>query len=144
MKHRSKVGTVRSGNGGWLPVWIEIQYENERLSITGQIGKQSYGQICMDFDHLDKSQNDTRMSHPIKPNEINFFGAWNTSKWYKLLDIWHKWHLNDMRAGCEHQTAFGYDSKYLSEGCPICGYRYGSKWNFEPVPNDVVEFLQTV
>lgn len=30
----------------------------------------------------------------------------------------------------------------LSAPCPICGYKYGSQWLYEPIPDDVISFLQ--
>jgi hypothetical protein len=144
----------------------------------------------------------------------------------RLLDIWERWHLNDCRAGCEHQRAAwnplekihlvtyklrtdiwvkqrmvrDLASRKLAEGetvtyapdewslvnlpyevtrdiddpapgpeyevakheektagwvkpaehprgilckpCPECGYKYGSAWLYEPIPEDVVTFLE--
>jgi hypothetical protein len=34
---------------------------------------------------------------PVKP--------WTAEMIARLAEIWHRWHLNDMRAGCEHQRA---------------------------------------
>jgi len=54
----------------------------------------------------------------------------------KLKDLWTRWHLNDMRAGCEHQRALGWTSyaEHPAEPCPECGYKFGSAWLFEPLP----------
>jgi hypothetical protein len=145
----------------------------------------------------------------------------------RLLEIWDRWHLNGMRAGCEHQRASwdtsapivlvtykqrsevltlankvqrdaekrladGKTVTYLSDElrlvnlpykitrgveekppsdfeyaeekreqktagwvtpdehpagllgkpCPVCGYKYGSAWLYEPLPADVVKFLE--
>ena len=54
-----------------------------------------------------------------------------------LKDLWDCWHLNDMRAECEHQRALGWTwATHPSEPCPECGYRLGSKWLYEPLPAD--------
>ncbi|KKK83807.1 hypothetical protein LCGC14_2789720, partial [marine sediment metagenome] len=29
----------------------------------------------------------------------------------------------------------------LSYPCPVCGYKYGSAWLYEPLPQDVIDFL---
>lgn len=31
----------------------------------------------------------------------------------RLLKIWSRWHLNDLRAGCAHQTAAGWDQRRI-------------------------------
>ena len=75
----------------------------------------------------------------------------------RIAAIWDRWHLNDARAGCEHQErgirAFGLDGLDLwrrrapadlyasGAPCGTCGYRYGSGWNFEPVPAAVLREL---
>lgn len=52
-----------------------------------------------------------------------------------------KYHLNGMRAGCIHQTAVYRDGRYGREvdldatpPCPITGYKYGSAWLLEELP----------
>ncbi len=32
----------------------------------------------------------------------------------------------------------------LTKSCEVCGYNYGSKWNFEELPQDVIEFLSSL
>jgi len=78
----------------------------------------------------------------------------------RLLDIWDRWHLNDMKAGCSHQRkliptiqetkgkSFFYADNYdnilkLKEfkRCPKCGYQYGTAWKHERLPMDIVKFL---
>jgi hypothetical protein len=72
-------------------VFVKIEYNNKRLSITGEETTKnkkyfrSSGQITLD------------------PNEIEFAPGWNKEKVERLENIWNKWHLNDMRTGCEHQ-----------------------------------------
>ena len=107
--------------------------------------------------------------------------SWDQGMVYKLKDLWERWHLNDMRSGCIHQTAEGWAKRpidpskplraygkhfegqkssswnmltwvsksehpegLLSEPCPACGYRFGSAWLYEPVPEDVLEWLESL
>ena len=58
----------------------------------------------------------------------------------KLYDAWGQWHLNDMRAGCEHQRELATRPE-ISEPCVVCGYKYGHAWLYEALPNDVLEWL---
>lgn len=60
---------------------------------------------------------------------------------------WGTWrHLNDMRAGCEHQRAMGWKSydEHPSEPCPVCGYKYGTAWLVEPLPAEVYSFVESL
>lgn len=78
------MGYNTRGNEVELPVYVEVSYANGRLSLVGNIGNDSFGQISKpDF---------TRFAHP-----------WNQELAGQLWTIWDRWHLNDMRAGCEHQ-----------------------------------------
>ena len=63
----------------------------------------------------------------------------------RIIELWNRWHLNDMNAGCIHQTAFDNNVKYdewkklqaeQAARCPE-GYNYGSKWLLEPLPVEV-------
>jgi hypothetical protein len=64
----------------------------------------------------------------------------------EIVEIWKRWHLNDMSAGCIHQGEIGVNSPHdnwkrlqaiETAKCPI-GYVYGSKWLLEPLPADVI------
>lgn len=63
----------------------------------------------------------------------------------QMLAIWRRWHLNDMRAGCEHQRALGWNSydEHPSEPCPTCGYKYGTAWLYEPIPEEIITTIMS-
>ena len=74
-----------------LQIQVKIKFDGERLSITGDIyepttygtwrdvgGGQCYDELAAEFP-----------------------------KSARLVEIWKRWHLNDMRAGCEHQRNGG-------------------------------------
>lgn len=194
--------------------FIHIQYKGGRLSITGVEGptasggaRGSCGQIG---DHLTVEE---------------YAPGWDAEKLAKLAEIWDRWHLNDMRPGCEHQRDWDtreqleivtyrltsdalqerdrikkeamaellsgesvamsehdraiaslpwemkraplaefpesgryevakretkaagwvypseHDRGLLNKPCQICDYRYGSKWLFEEVPAEVLDWL---
>lgn len=74
----------------------------------------------------------------------------------KLLDIWDRWHLNTMRAGTPRQQAIlrpwlkRNQNKDYTEQCDYLfshglliddGYKYGTAWLYEPLPDDVITFI---
>jgi hypothetical protein len=114
---------------------IEIQYKDGRLSISadgrwldktgGLFGGQSYDTIFDEFP-----------------------------KYARLVELWKRWHLNDMNAGDELQETYlrahGRGKDY-EETCAILekagllihdGYKYGSEWKAEKVPTDVLDELR--
>lgn len=99
----------------------------------------------------------------------------------RLLEIWERWHLNGMRAGCVHQIEEGWNKRpidptkpldaygrFLGEGkhstrnmlvwvrpdehpeglltkaCPTCGYKYGTEWLVEELPEEIIEELKNM
>lgn len=78
----------------------------------------------------------------------------------KLLVIWKKWHLNDLRAGTRKQMEvinkwqkkMKKDNLSYEEECKVLkeknllidrGYEYGTKWLYEPLPKEVIEFVRS-
>jgi hypothetical protein len=76
----------------------------------------------------------------------------------RIADLWDRWHLNGMRAACVHQAAAAAEIQAAAKmrgyaqdrerwaalsalPCPE-GYRYGSAWLYEPVPDDVLAELR--
>lgn len=99
------------------PLYAKIEFKDGKLSISGVIGPKhggnavgSCGQIDMGFDHKSPGHNDKRYSAPIKASALTFAPGWNMSMWYKFLNVWQRWHLNDMKAGCEHMTGPEWDT----------------------------------
>jgi hypothetical protein len=128
--------TVLIGRGEYGPVFCSIKFDNGKLSISGVEGptrngdaKGSCGQILDSFKIKDYAE------------------GWDHALLVRFLETWQRWHLNDMRAGCEHQRAEGWvtgkehPDGLLCEPCPTCGYKYGSAWLKEDVPIEVVKFL---
>lgn len=141
-----------------VSIFCEIEYKEERagmvLSISGVIGPNKWGnavggcgQIEMEFAHKNPAHNDSRynLKDLIHASEINFADGWNIDKWWKFLEIWHNWHLNDLHAECEHQEKLGWTyNTHKGQNCPECGYRIGSAWTFREVPSDVIDFLKSL
>jgi len=170
MKRIFRIGTIQSHGGRWMSIYVEAKYESGELSIHGTEGPLSSGhclgssgQIDMDYAHQNPADNDYRTVEPIKTSEIRFASGWSAENWLKLLDVWKVWHLNGLRAGCEHQQTLGWDKDlidptkppsfdnlknwkhpptgHLTEPCPTCGYKYGTAWLKEEVPQDVIDWL---
>lgn len=136
-------------DGRKWPVFCKIEYKDGKLSIMGVHGPLASGnamggcgQIDMEFDHLYKEDNDPRYSNPVKASSLRFAKGWRRSDWYKFLDYWKKWHLNDLHAECEHQEAIGITyAKDPNNICDVCGYKIGSAWTKREVPQEVIDFL---
>jgi hypothetical protein len=115
-------------------VFCSIKYENGRLSICGVVGPKkngdavgSCGQINGSFQARDYTE------------------GWDHDTLTRFLEVWDRWHLNDMRAACEHQRKLGWTwETHPSVPCPECGYKLGSAWLFEAVPDDVIAFLESL
>jgi len=215
-------------------VFCEITYSDEkRLSITGVVGPRADGNSDGGCGQIDLVK---ELTH-----SISFCRGWYRELVLKFAEVWKRWHLNDMRALCEHQRQLGWselgdkevvlynyvlkgewrrkkkeieadvarrvmngesvkldgedlkiirlspsfttheeaeadtlefykpreplfsgDKEFkwtqslrwltpdkhpdgiLTKPCPVCGYKYGTKWLFEPVPDDVIKFLDSL
>ena len=51
-----------------------------------------------------------------------FAPGWNAERRDRLVSIMERWHLNDMRAGCEHQRAEGWDKRRIDPSKPSNAY----------------------
>jgi len=129
-------------------MFLKIKFENKRLSITGVIGPLSNGDCRGNCGQIIDKLSDLHQYTPGYSPELCG----------KLREAWERWHLNDMRPGCEHQRAWDagerlgeklagwtYPAEHpkglLMKPCPDCGYKYGSAWLHEDVPGGVIEFL---
>lgn len=91
-----RIGTVKVGKSN-QSVFCSIKFDGKCLSISGVVGPRksgncvgSCGQINMGFSSSDIT---------------SWAPGWNKEKLDRFLELWDKWHLNDMRAGCKHQRA---------------------------------------
>lgn len=114
MKKTIRVGTIEIDTGRNIrqaSIFCKIEFNKDKFSISGVVGPKSNGdalgscgQIDMGFEHRNQKDNDKRYSDIIKPKDITFAPGWDAEKWFDFLDVWKKWHLNDMKANCEHQV----------------------------------------
>lgn len=77
-------------------VFCEIEYRFDgRLSITGVEGPLRNGDSLGAFGQIVTSD----------WNLVTYAPGWDAERVAEFRRIWERWHLNDMRAGCEHQRA---------------------------------------
>lgn len=139
-----------------IKVYVQAHIENGSLSVAGWAYA---GRSCVSGGQcIDEVR---KVTDPAK--------GLSRADLARLVEIWDRWHLNDMRAGCEHQRRWGWDTMHLlehrvsdrspysglrqenarsrafrriSRPCPACGYSYGSAWLREELPQDVIDFVE--
>lgn len=157
-----------------LDIRLKTTDKGLTLAISGDVWEPHHKDIVMGGqinDELRTAIKEHRFKSNFSDDDIN-----------RILDAWDRYHLNDMRAGCEHQRAWKWneikldDSKPLTQDnmamwssygpkkqltygnhrfeshprgllsypCPICGYRYGTAWLYEALPDDVVTFIKRI
>jgi hypothetical protein len=141
--------------------FAKIEFRDGRLSICGVEGplrngnaRGSCGQIIMGFKEYDHRGHS--MLADVAPAK-----GWDVDKLRQFFDTWSRWHLNDLTAGSPAQEAYlrahpitySYPQSHYEEACkalaaaglhpdPSNGYKYGSAWLREEVPDAALEFLR--
>ena len=90
-----RIGTARTYGGRAYSVYCKIKYSDGRLSITGVEGPTNGGNCLGGCGQINL----------LEAGIVNFAPGWDQGKLETLAQTWDAWHLNDMRAGCEHQRA---------------------------------------
>ena len=141
-----RIGTIK----GQYSLFCRIQLDLlDNLSITGVEGPTrsgncygSCGQIVMHEWEI-----------------VKYAPGWSRELEQEFRAVWDRWHLNDRRAGTLAQEKHlmtikdefpGYEwakVKLKDAGLdpdPDTGYRYGSAWLKEPLPQSVIDFLTSL
>ena len=84
--------------------YVEIIYEDGKLSIHGVVGPMSNGN-CL--GSAGQCVDSIREGEPTED--------WTKEMLEKLCNIWDEWHLNDMRAFCPHQKELGWREQAREE-----------------------------
>lgn len=141
------LGSVTDGR-----VFVEVEYRDGRLSMSGVIGPKVNGNATGPCGQI-------RESISGELDLMSFAPGWDRERVAALLEVWDGWHLNDMQAGTPVQTAWvrahadefpGYPVAHYEWACdglaaaglhpdPETGYRYGSAWLSVEVPASVLE-----
>lgn len=155
--------TIRIGRGIYGDVFCRVVFNNDRLSITGVEGPRRGGDCRGSCGQIEMGLNVA---------EIEPAPGWDRAKIERFVELWRRWHLNDMRPGCEHQVGDAWKSHdvevknvitkrletkrssfvrvdehpdgLLCKPCSVCGYKYGTEWKFESVPADVLDELRAL
>lgn len=83
-----------------VDIEVELQRKDDgivRLSICGNVWQRNHRDIEMGGQCVD------RLDAELRGGRYSF--GWDSAKLNRIVEIWHRWHLNDMRAACEHQRA---------------------------------------
>jgi hypothetical protein len=114
-------------------VKIKEEHGINVLSISGVEGpmvngnaRGSCGQINMCYKHSNPEHDDKRYGeHKV----IKVFAdGWTSEKWFKFLEIWNDWHLNDMRSYCNHQKDLGW-RELLGKEVNLYHWNMKSEWS---------------
>lgn len=97
-------GYTLRGKEALYDSFVKIEYDNGRLSMVGVVGPRSNGDCAGSAGQCVDS---IRKGVPTS--------AWTTEMLEKLCNIWDEWHLNDMRAYCQHQKELGWREQAREE-----------------------------
>lgn len=142
-----------------VSAFVFVAYIDGRLALTGAVAPTPHGNAAC-CGQIGDTLADA--------SDWTFAPGWNAATLDRLLDVWGRWHLNDMRAGSPRQMAFldanpvkatypeshyekalaalqaaglSPDPEFLRNGKP---YAYGSGWLTVPVPDTVLDFLRAL
>jgi len=89
---------VHLGSGEYGEVFCKVEFDKGRLSISGVEGPRPNG--------------DCRGGCGQIVNVVlrSYAPGWDSERVEEFRKVWDRWHLNDLRAGCEHQRA-AWDSR---------------------------------
>lgn len=222
-----RLGTIPTYHGNPMSIYCEIKIrEDGELSICGVEGPLAGGDCLGSCGQIDMHLRDQQ-------DKITLARGWNREKLEGFFLIWKRWHLNNMKANCQHQVGpdwnveekvevvsykLTYQASRLRENileraakaglsgqslvlsdteralaemddwfqpkyklpeegdplfgcfevekretksigwvkpnehprgilckpCPVCGYKYGTAWNKEELPEAVVNFLKNL
>lgn len=134
--------------------FCEIKYLDGNLSICGVEGPLANGDARGACGQIEMH---------LKPSDfIEFAPGWTLEIVAEFLSVWGRWHLSDMKAGSAVQEAYlrtnpiptedyAYPKSHYDVASAVLksaginpdatGYKYGSAWVREEVPEEVLKFL---
>ena len=94
---------IHPGRGRDGEIFCAIKFADGRLSLTGVEGPLPNGNARGGCGQI-----------TIDPSELNLATGWTSSMVKRFCKVWTEWHLNDMRAGCEHQRTAGWAKRRIN------------------------------
>lgn len=91
-------------------VFCEIEITDGKLSITGVEGPMKNGDARGSCGQISQ------------PKLTEYAPGWTEGEVSNFFNVWRRWHLNDMRAGCEHQRKMGWDKIPIDPSKPLDAY----------------------
>lgn len=135
-----------SNTGTWQTVEHKTVTDPVTLAFSGVVIRKG-GRFDRDADWNGAGQILDSVKRIVTPLQ-----GWSAEDVAKLAENWDRWHLNTMQAGCVHQPPESLvyeDSPYgrrvnfeHTPRCPVTGYKYGSAWLTEAVPEDVLAWVR--
>lgn len=92
-----------------VQVFCKIKLKDKKLSISGVAGPLKNGDATGSCGQIYDSLNIT-----------NFSTGWNKTKLKKFIEIWKRWHLNNMTAATAEMKKAGWDALALKEIFKYC------------------------
>lgn len=163
-----RIGTVVLYTNVFVSLFCKIKYVNDefplvgegvryagRLSITGVEGPMANGNAKGSCGQIDMHEWEFK----------TFADGWNEALVKQFRAVWKKWHLNDMKEGSQVQEDFleknpipKEDYAYPKSHYVVVrevlaavglnpdpeGYKYGSAWKRQEVPEEVLVFLKSL
>ncbi len=93
MKKTMRVGRVEDGD-----VFVQVEHDGRRLSLHGVVGPKANGDCSGSCGQIVDTLRGMTAGAKFAP-------GWGVKSCARLVELWDRWHLNDMRPGCEHQEA---------------------------------------
>lgn len=132
-----------AGRRRYLHVFVDIELEtSQRAGMTIDHEPIAAGYTVLSitavgYRHRDKSDGGQRGGQAIELIRKLADGPLYLKR-KRIADVWERWHLNNMRAGCAHQPPGRYPDV---PDCEVSGYKHGSAWLIERLPDDVVSYV---
>lgn len=102
--------TVRIGTIEGYSIFAKIEIDKGNLSISGVHGPKSNGDAYGSCGQIDMSFKECDKRGHMSLADITPAPGWDAATIAQFFAVWRRWHLNDMRANCEHQVGPEWDT----------------------------------